>query len=82
MNVAKTIFNNQRVEYCSNMYDVLENIDALILCTEWNQFRSPDFEKIKSHLNKPIIFDGKNQYDKHDMQKRGFEYYQIGARAL
>ncbi len=74
--------DNDNITFCKNKYEAVKGADALILLTEWLEFRSPDFKKIKSHLKKPIIFDGKNQYDKYDMQKRGFEYHQIGARTL
>ena len=62
--------------------DVLKNSDALILLTEWPEFRSPDFKAVKSLLKNPIIFDGRNQFDKYDMKKIGFEYHQIGVQLL
>ena len=61
-------------------YKVLEDSDALILLTEWKEFRSPDFEMIKEQLNTSVIFDGRNQYTGFDLDKRGFEYYQIGKK--
>ena len=64
--------------YCNNKYDVLDDSVALILITEWPEFRSPDFDLIKSKLRNPIIFDGRNQYSGQKMKKLGFEYYQIG----
>jgi len=66
------------VTYCEAKYEVLKNADALILLTEWKEFRSPDFEEIKSQLNNPIIFDGRNQYNAFHLEDQGFEYYQIG----
>ena len=68
------------VEYVISKYDVLKGSEALILLTEWKEFRSPDFEEIKNQLNKPIIFDGRNQYNAFKLQESGFEYYQIGKR--
>lgn len=68
------------VEYLESKYDVLNNADALILATEWKEFRSPDFDEIKQRLNTPIIFDGRNQYDSKLMKKNGFEYHQIGVK--
>ena len=64
--------------YCDDKYDVLDNSDGLILITEWPEFRSPDFMLIKDKLRKPIIFDGRNQYNLEDLGQIGFEYYQIG----
>ncbi len=56
----------------------LKNANALILFTEWKEFRSPDFEEIKSLLKSSIIFDGRNQYNAFNLEEKGFEYYQIG----
>lgn len=66
------------ITYVNSKYKALANVDALILLTEWKEFRSPDFEEIENQLKLPIIFDGRNQYHLFDLQKRGFEYYQIG----
>ena len=60
--------------------DVLNESDALILLTEWPEFRSPDFKKIKAKLKTPILFDGRNQFDKNDLNKLGIEYHQIGVQ--
>lgn len=68
------------IKYVDSKYKVLENADALILLTEWKEFRSPDFEEIKSQLNSPIIFDGRNQYNVFKLEEKGFEYYQIGKK--
>ena len=69
------------MEYCDCKYDVVDQSDALILITEWPEFRSPDFQLIKNKLNSSIIFDGRNQFDASLMKKIGFEYHQIGKRA-
>lgn len=66
------------VAYKKAKYDVLENADALILLTEWKEFRSPDFDEISKQLKKPVIFDGRNQYNVFNLEEKGFEYYQIG----
>ncbi|MEC3966157.1 UDP-glucose/GDP-mannose dehydrogenase family protein [Flagellimonas halotolerans] len=66
------------VSYAASKYDVLKNADALLMLTEWKEFRSPDFMEIKNNLKSPVIFDGRNQYDSERLQKMGFEYYQIG----
>ena len=66
------------VEYKESKYEVLSNSDALILLTEWKEFRSPDFEEIKKQLNTPVIFDGRNQYIAYNLEEQGVEYYRIG----
>jgi len=68
----------ENIEYYSSKYEVLKDTNALILLTEWKEFRSPDFEEIKSQLVSPIIFDGRNQYNAFNLEEKGFEYYQIG----
>lgn len=66
------------IEYFDSKYSALTNADAMILLTEWKEFRSPDFIEIKSRLKQPIIFDGRNQYNAFKLNEKGFEYYQIG----
>ena len=66
------------VTYCDVKEACLYDADALILLTEWKEFRSPNFEDIKKQLKNPIIFDGRNQYHSFNLEKRGFEYWQIG----
>ncbi len=61
--------------------DVLPGADALIICTEWQHFRAPDFELIRSRLNNPVIFDGRNLYDPAKVAAMGFTYYAIGRGA-
>lgn len=68
----------QSITYCNAKYEALKNADALILLTEWKEFRSPDFEELKNQLNHPVIFDGRNQYNAFNLESLGFEYYQIG----
>ena len=68
------------VSYVDSKYKVLIGADALILLTEWKEFRSPDFDEIKSHLKTPVVFDGRNQYGIFNLEKKGFEYYQIGKK--
>jgi UDPglucose 6-dehydrogenase len=68
----------KNISYVNSKYQALENADAMILLTEWKEFRSPDFEEIKSQLNAPIIFDGRNQYIAYEIEDKGFEYYRIG----
>ena len=68
----------ERVEYFESKYEVLDGVDALILLTEWKEFRSPDFEEIKKQLKFPIIFDGRNQYIAYNLEEKGIEYFRIG----
>ena len=68
----------ENITYLESKYEVLKKADALILLTEWKEFRSPDFEEIKNQLKVPIIFDGRNQYNAFRLEEKGFEYYQIG----
>ena len=70
------------LEYSQNQYDLLENTDALLILTEWNEFRNPDFDKIKSLMTLPVIFDGRNIYDPEKMRKLGFSYYSIGRKSV
>lgn len=70
------------IEYCSSKYDAVSKADALLLITEWKEFRSPDFDEIKKRLANPVIFDGRNQYNMKKLQKDGFEIYQIGVGKL
>jgi UDPglucose 6-dehydrogenase len=70
------------LEYAQNQYDLLENADALLILTEWNEFRNPDFDIIKSLMTLPLIFDGRNIYDPEKMRKLGFSYYSIGRKSV
>ncbi|NOX16649.1 MAG: UDP-glucose/GDP-mannose dehydrogenase family protein [Epsilonproteobacteria bacterium] len=71
--------DNQNVDYVTSKYDALDSSDAMILLTEWKEFRSPDFEEIAKRLKNRVIFDGRNQYNKKQLEKYGFEYLQIGV---
>jgi UDPglucose 6-dehydrogenase len=68
----------QNISYVTSKYDVLKGSNALVLLTEWKEFRSPDFQEIKALLKTPVIFDGRNQYNPFDLEEKGFEYVQIG----
>ena len=74
---AKKIFG-ERIRYVHRNYDALEGASALIILTEWNEFRRPDFARIKRLLAQPVIFDGRNIYEPKDLQRLGFKYYSIG----
>jgi UDPglucose 6-dehydrogenase len=71
-----------RVTCCTDAYDALTGADALVVCTEWNEFRSPDFDHIRTALRQPLIFDGRNIYSPNQMRRRGFQYYSIGRPAV
>ncbi|WP_200763544.1 UDP-glucose dehydrogenase family protein [Nitrosophilus alvini] len=81
MEEAKNFYlkDNKNIEYTENKYDTLNKADAMLLITEWKEFRSPDFYEIKKRLKNPIIFDGRNQYNKDKLEELGFEYHQIGV---
>ena len=68
----------RNITYVASKHDVITDSDALVLLTEWEEFRSPDFEEIKNHLKTAVIFDGRNQYIAQDIEKKGLEYYRIG----
>jgi len=76
---AKKIFGD-RIHYAKRNYDALRGADALIIVTEWNEFRRPNFQRIKELLKNPVVFDGRNIYDPAEMRKMGFTYYSIGRR--
>ena len=67
-----------RITYASSEYEALKGADALLLVTEWAEFRVPDFDVIKSELSHPVLFDGRNVYSPEAMSERGFDYYCIG----
>jgi len=71
--------DNQAVSYVDSKYEALKDADAIILVTEWQEFRSPDFDEVQKLLKSSIFFDGRNQFDKERMQTLGFEYFQIGV---
>jgi UDPglucose 6-dehydrogenase len=64
------------------MYDALEGADALVIVTEWLEFRNPDFGRMKELLRQPVIVDGRNLYDPAKMKKRGFTYVSLGRNAV
>jgi UDPglucose 6-dehydrogenase len=79
MEIAKKYYfkDENNIQFLDK-YDVINNADALLLITEWKEFRSPDFDLISNKMKNNIIFDGRNQYNKDILEKLGFEYYQIG----
>jgi UDPglucose 6-dehydrogenase len=81
VNNVKQIFGD-RINFAETQYDCIENADALIIATEWNEFRTPDFDKILSLLKDPVIFDGRNVFDVQVMEKKGFHYESIGRSSV
>lgn len=79
-NVKRLI--GDKITYASNEYEVLENADALLICTEWGIFRNPDFNKMKNLMNDHVIFDGRNLYEMDEMTTRGFYYASIGRNLI
>ncbi len=69
-----------RLNYAGSMYEALEKADALLICTEWSIFRTPDYPKLKQLLAQPVVFDGRNLYNVQDMEAEGFTYYSIGRK--
>ncbi len=75
-NIEKQFGNS--LEYAKSMYEAIEGADALIICTEWSIFRTPDLDKLKTSLNNAVVFDGRNLYDTAEMKREGFTYISIG----
>jgi UDPglucose 6-dehydrogenase len=74
---ARALFSTA-VDFCENNYEALNGADALLIVTEWNEFRRPDFDRMKSLMKQPVVFDGRNIYDPKTMKEKGFVYYGIG----
>ena len=70
---------NENISYVKSKYDALDEADALLLVTEWKEFRSPDFLEVAERLRNRIIFDGRNQYKSRALRDLGFEYIQMGV---
>jgi len=77
MKVAKAIFGSS-IEYAESSYAALNGADALVLVTEWNEFREPDFARMKKLLRAPVVFDGRNIYNPEQIKAQGFRYFSIG----
>ena len=77
MDNAKLVFGS-KVNFCPGNYQCLEGADCLVIATEWNEFRSPNFLKMRQLMKNPVIFDGRNLYPTDKMQDLGFDYYSIG----
>ena len=77
MDEARKVFGD-RIEYVKDNYEVVRDADALVVITEWNEFRRPNFDRMKSLMKSPVIFDGRNIYEPKEMKEHGFIYYGIG----
>lgn len=78
---ARQLLNN-RIRFAESQYDALEQADALIIATEWNEFRTPDFDKIASLLKSKAIFDGRNLFDLQQMNNLGYYYVSVGRKSI
>ena len=74
---ARRLFGD-RIGLCEKSYEALTDADALIIATEWNEFREPDFRKMRQLLRSPVVFDGRNIYSPGQMRSLGFTYFSIG----
>lgn len=81
-NVAKYYGRANDIKFTKDAYEALGQADALIIATEWPEFRTPDFKRVKSMLKQPVIFDGRNLYDLNAIQNEGFHYESIGRKVL
>jgi len=79
-NVSKIY--GSRIYFATNEYEALQGADALVIATEWSEFRTPNFSEIKKRMNKPVIFDGRNLYTIEQMEQAGFSYYSVGRKDL
>tara|TARA_R110000823_G_scaffold159218_5_gene290476 strand:- start:125870 stop:127183 length:1314 start_codon:yes stop_codon:yes gene_type:complete len=71
-----------KLNYSKSMYAALNNADALLICTEWSIFRTPDYGRLKQLLNNPVVFDGRNLYNVNDMETEGFTYVSVGRKTV
>jgi UDPglucose 6-dehydrogenase len=76
---AQKVFGD-RITFAPTPYDALEGADALFIVTEWNDFRRPDFARVKASLKQPVVFDGRNLYEPQKMRELGFTYFAIGRK--
>jgi len=79
-NIRNEIGN--KISYAENQYDALQDADALVIATEWSEFRTPDFIKMKTLLKNPVVFDGRNLFELYQMEECGFHYESVGRRMV
>jgi UDPglucose 6-dehydrogenase len=78
-NVKKT---GRKIEFAKGQYEAIEGADALVICTEWSAFRTPDFERMIAQIKHKVIFDGRNLYTIDQMKKLGLSYFSIGRKSV
>jgi UDPglucose 6-dehydrogenase len=81
-NAARRWQGRAALEFAADPYAAADGVDALVIATEWREFRSPDFERLRQSMRQPVVFDGRNLFDPSAMRARGFEYRAIGRAAL
>ena len=81
-NARRILADNAMVSIVDNQYDPIDGADALAVVTDWNQFRNPDFVRIKKMLKAPVIFDGRNLFSRSFMQEMGFAYISVGRQPV
>lgn len=79
-NARRLLEGNDLVEIVGDQYAACEGAQALLVITEWNQFRNPDFDRVKASLTAPILFDGRNLYAPRNMAEAGFAYFCVGRK--
>ena len=77
--VARRVYG-ERLHFCKRSYEAVEGADALVVATEWNEFREPDFARVKALMRHPAVFDGRNIYNPQVLREMGFHYEGIGRR--
>ena len=81
-NARKILQDNASVTIMDNQYDPVDGADALAVVTDWNQFRNPDFNRVKKMLNNPVVFDGRNLFSRSFMKEMGFSYISVGRQPI
>jgi UDPglucose 6-dehydrogenase len=81
-NARKILKDNASVTIMDNQYDPVDGADALAVVTDWNQFRNPDFNRVKKMLNNPVVFDGRNLFSRSFMKEMGFSYISVGRQPV
>jgi UDPglucose 6-dehydrogenase len=81
MENVKKVYGN-KIQFAAGQFDAVSDADALIVCTEWNEFRTPDFDRIASLLKEKVVFDGRNLYEVSKLEELGFSYESIGRRTV
>jgi UDPglucose 6-dehydrogenase len=81
MENVRKVYGN-KIQFAAGQFDAVSDADALIVCTEWNEFRTPDFDRIASLLKEKVVFDGRNLYEVSKLEELGFSYESIGRRTV